>query len=240
MTNKQLDAAKRYAIAFYQQELKVYKQYHPDKYKALSDEKKQSAYDYYVDLAHNLINDILGKTENFFNRVENGLLHPDNKVSRQLFSDVTGIRLPKTVKGTHKTILENYGPEIDKIRKDRQDEKDRTAAEKQEKEAAKMRQLLGQTYGVLRNGGQVGGEILATLCRYYDLGIAPRTMGVLDNPRRIKSVGLKNSLGIGKMAPQSLFCVAKTVYCCASDSFDGDIPEASDSELNHLFSTVSP
>ncbi len=51
-----------------------------------------------------LASDIRNHSPKIVERIATGLLHPDNKLSRAVFSEVTGISLPPTVGGTDRAI----------------------------------------------------------------------------------------------------------------------------------------
>jgi len=104
--NKIQQAAATHAQAMIDHEYDYQKNHNPLSYENISQKQKDQWEKRIHDKSRKLADEIEGRKPDFIRRSQQGLLHPDNKHSRRLFSAVTGLRLPPTVQGTSEIVQE--------------------------------------------------------------------------------------------------------------------------------------
>lgn len=168
-----------YANSFINQEYKHVQEKRPDKWAALTQEKKDEFEQNWLNRAIHLRLSIENKSLEVLDRIDNGLFHPDNKVSRRLFERVTGIDLPATV-GKTMAVVENWAGQalIDhrNAKLEAQKEKERAELEQEQKIKEERMGVLGKK--VLANQNLNGPE-LVELAQYFNLKLHPRTVGMI-------------------------------------------------------------
>ena len=129
--------------------------------------------------AESLVNSILSKDKVFVERAMSGLLHPDNKASRRLFTAVTGLNLSATVKGTWSVVMEYCGDEIRAVESE-------VRAKREAEEAARLAAIkeradlaMDKAEQAILNGEQVGGDMVVDLCKRHGVAVPPQTTGCL-------------------------------------------------------------
>ena len=134
-----------------------------------------------------MAHDILRDKEALYKGHRAGRFHPDNRDSRRMFTDLTGIELPKTQKGTDPIIEVYIGAEFIKAWKDRRD------AERAEKEAAERQRKadehaawISKIATCLAGDKPIGGDALLDYARHIGIKVHPRTAGTLL--RRVDSI----------------------------------------------------
>jgi len=121
-----------------------------------------------------------------------GALHTSNPRTRKLFSAVTGIVLPNTIKGT-KEVLDGtpYGVAMKVL----QDAKDSAAEAKRQRQEEEDRQrelaVLSILEDEVRKNMMIDGEELLKLCRHHGIEVHPRTAGFW----RSRVVGINSDRG---------------------------------------------
>lgn len=123
-----------------------------------------------------------------WDRMRNGRFHPDNKASRKLFAEFTGISLPATVGGTVRTIMEHLGLEWCK-----QKEADERAAYEAE-QAAEHERMRAEQVALMEKliakmPCEVNGSQLLEMARHLGVEVHPRTAGVLKRVSRMWKEG---------------------------------------------------
>lgn len=203
-------AAEEYAKFFYDKELERVRKHMPHRLAGLTDERLGEFWQHLVDDGHRLAAHIVAKDEAFCSRVEQGLLHPDNKASRRLFERVTGRDLPRTVKGTAAAVAEYCGPQLERYRAARQAERDaEERAEREEREAAE-RAAIDDAKDRVRRGVPISGEELLTLAKDIGVKVHPRTAGTIR--QRLVSVRKGAAKVRGNHAPDNVWRVWQTVW----------------------------
>ncbi len=114
-----------------------------------------------------------------FARLNAGRFHPDNKLSRQVFEGVTGIKLPATSKGTRETIREYIGLGWIDRKEAEQAENLRKKAEAELKAKANERSNY-KDHLINQVRVKISGAELVDLARMLDIEVHPRTAGVLQ------------------------------------------------------------
>lgn len=117
--------------------------------------------------------------EKFAARIVSGSLHPSNKRTRRLFTELTGIELPSTVSGTKAAIdASEYGPAVAACRQARQDERDQEDHERAEKEREKQSAEIARLEDCVRQNEEIDGTELLLLCRHHGIEVNPRSAGM--------------------------------------------------------------
>lgn len=113
-------------------------------------------------------------------RAGQGMLHPDNKISRQLFTDVTGVTLPPTVGGTQAIVRAYVGDELWN-RYFAAREAERLQVEQEKADAAKLieDQRLASIKSRFLANEYIKGAEFVDLAKSLEVSIHPRTIGVL-------------------------------------------------------------
>lgn len=110
------------------------------------------------------------------NLLLNSTFHPDNKISRQVFSNETGLTLPKGVIETRAFISNWVGPEkMEAYLQER--ENARLAKEKERSDIESAR--LNAIHQKVKENIPIDGDTLVDLCRYLGVELHPRVAGVL-------------------------------------------------------------
>lgn len=105
-----------------------------------------------------------------------GTLHPSNAVYRTIFTEETGVTLPKGANDTRQVVADWLGQEkIGAYRQEKEAEAKRIADEKAAKEAAR----LDAIHQKVRDDIPIDGDSLVDLCRYLGVELHPRTAGTL-------------------------------------------------------------
>lgn len=124
-------------------------------------------------------NSILAKDEVFADRALHGVLHPDNKASRKLFTAITGLELPPTCNGTW-SVVEGYcGAEIKALQDERRAQAEAKESARQAAIKAKADEAMDKAEQVIMQGDQVGGDMVADLCKRHGIAVPPQTIGCL-------------------------------------------------------------
>lgn len=113
-----------------------------------------------------------------------GAFHPDNKTSRAMLAELTGIVLPATVGGTRQAIRQHCGESYcaaeDSAREKAEREARETAERKEsERAAAELEQRLQGHRETVCSGEAISGESLLELARSLGIDVHPRTAGML-------------------------------------------------------------
>lgn len=122
---------------------------------------------------------ILEKSDYFCARVCNGMLHPDNKASRRLFEQVTGLKLPRTVKGTADVVGEYAWVQLADYRRRRDTAAALEAAKKQDAANAQYMEYIELISDKVAAGEQIAGNELLNLATFLGVNIPPRTVGAI-------------------------------------------------------------
>jgi hypothetical protein len=116
-----------------------------------------------------------GKPTTFLRRCEQGALHPDNRHTRRLFTELTKLELPPTVGGTAKVVDDYIGADLVAAYREAREAETQAVAEEQAREAAERFARLEADF---LKGIPIGGSDFADLARHLGIQINPRTLGV--------------------------------------------------------------
>lgn len=121
---------------------------------------------------------------------ESHAFHPDNKVFRKLFTAVTGIELPKTVKGTQEAVAVYIGEAVQQLI---ETERAETAAAIAAEEAERLSEIRA-IESLIQRGLGISGQELLKVVRHHGLGIHPRTAGAFkESVYEVKAHSMRSS-----------------------------------------------
>ena len=169
----------RWAIQMIEQEYKRCSIKNAAKYQIVPLQAKLDYEDSVIQAAIDNTISILTIDDEFCNRVNYGWMHPSNRISRRLFTALTGVDLPKTIEGTYEAIEQYAGSklaeyagrvEAEKAKKKRAEEQ-----EQKEKEAAEFTRLRK---AAMQND-QLSADELVDLARLLGVEVHPRTIGMM-------------------------------------------------------------
>lgn len=173
------DAAQEYANDLIEREYGYARTFHLERFLKLTDQEKAEFENRIRKEAEELAQSILDKSPEWVKRVASGQLHPSNGRSRRLFSALTGIKLPSTVKGTKEAVHSYMGQELDDYFAAKEAERVEKARAKSEKEAQRQKESLAASLKALKNKERLGPEQLIEVARHLGVNIHPRTVGAI-------------------------------------------------------------
>lgn len=225
-------AADAYGNSMVDREIARHKKNCPERLAKVTADELQRYRESWVEIGAALANDIFSKSDNFIKRVEQGLLHPSNATSRKLFTDVTGVSLPKTVKGTQAAVAGYCGEQIAAYRAALHAEHQRQEAQRLAAENAKQAVIIAGIETRIIAGDFVSGDELVQIARHLEIEIHPRTVGTLR--KRVVQVKAEQARITGRgYAPSSIY----ELYREVADTLKAtdEPPEACDPEVERLF-----
>jgi len=244
------EAIREYAEYFVKLELERHSQ---EKINKLLLENPKAIDEYrngWIESGRELCEQILTKHDTFLKRFRQGMLRPDNKASRRLFSAVTGVSLPSTVGGTDATVsawlgdaLTDYDRRMAEQRAAEKAAKDAKEAEKQAQAKAKADEEMRQYEEKLLQGERIPGSMVEDLCRKHGIEMHLRTIGCLRS--RITSMQMTDSNGSVRVAlyrtkggsrkiPDGAVSLFRELHSVVKQ-LRQPTPTADQQQLNHLF-----
>lgn len=146
--------------------------------------------------------------EDLISRLRMGALDPRNKHWRKLFTGLTGVKLPRTVKGTVAAVREHIGAErYDQILADRKAKVEAKKQAEREKREAKQREweeeIRVELAERLKADEPLNGEEIVDAAKLFGLKLHPRTVGMFRN--RVVSIQANTARASGGHLPTSAY-----------------------------------
>ena len=216
-------ATQQYAERMMEHDLTLYRRRFPDDWQARLDADPERVADWragHITKAEAVAESITSRSREFAERITNGALYPDNKATRQLFTALTGIELPRTVGGTESAIAADpvWGPLVADCRRERQEaEAERVKlaeAERMEREAAE----LAASRQRFAAGERVTGCELLAVARSIGIDVHPRTAGTLKS--RVVEIGGGSARIRGGRCPDGVWEVYRAALALVSRECD--------------------
>jgi hypothetical protein len=164
------------------------------------------------------------------------MLHPDNRLSRALFSEITGIQLPPQSGKTWDVLTADpiWGQLLrdhEQAITERQEAANRERIEREriEREQAAKLARMDKAKSTLLANGQIDGETLLELARYIGIDVHPRTAGTLK--KRIGLIGNGSCRVYGGSVPDGVWVLYREVMAVLQP----EPAEESSPEVNRLF-----
>lgn len=121
------------------------------------------------------------------NLLEQGIQYTDNRVTRQLFTSLTGLTLPKTQRDTLAVLTAYIGTE--RVAEHQRQKEQAEADAKAERDRKRIWYIVER----FRSGETITGDELIDVSRWLGAEIHPRTVGMLrDKVRFIRKDGTAN------------------------------------------------
>lgn len=171
----------RYVEFFISNELEHLNTYHakqlaetpPEKLAAYLDSKRSK----FRDRGEKLAAAIRDKSELLAEKLDAGAFQPDNKATRGLFEDITGLLLPKTQGGTY-SLITQYAAEAVASYRDKQKTLAEEAAENHRvAEEAATKSRLADTKQKYLSGEAISADGFIELAKSNGIELHPRTVG---------------------------------------------------------------
>ncbi len=183
-----MSAIQDYANGMVEIELASHRKYRPEQLAKVSPEDIERYRQSKIVQAEQLASDIRNHSPKIVERIATGLLHPDNKLSRAVFSEVTGIALPSTVGGTDRVIQASnpWGQLLVDYWAEYRKQRDAKQAELENARQAKLLESVNRSIESLKANNPISGDELVDVAKH--LGLAPhiRTIGTLR--KRVVSI----------------------------------------------------
>lgn len=202
-------AVDRFVESMLQQEIAYWKERSPERLATLDKEREDRFREHVAGLATQTVKD-MESADRLMDRIRRGAFHPDNKITRRLFTDLTGIVLPSTVSGTKQALREyvgtdvydGYYTEIEEVRA-----ADRRAREEAAQEANALR--VEKLKRAIADDTPVSGDELLDVARAVGIEVHPRTAGTLR--RRVVEIQSGCGRVRGGQAPDSVWSLYRRV-----------------------------
>lgn len=139
-----------------------------------------------------------------------GCFDRHNQAYRSMFTELTGVQLPKDHTGTVDTVRAYVGQDTyDAIRKEQEAMRLALVEETRRKEAEQQSAWIEKTVAALRSDEFVSGDDLVEFARYKGIEVHPRTVGMIR--KRVRFIRSCEARVVGKSDAQSAFSVHKQV-----------------------------
>jgi hypothetical protein len=184
-----------YADYFTANERKFYEDNQPARLAAILADNPRHFVQYYqtwINKGNDFVADVLAKSPELFQRIYEGLLHPDNKASRALFTATTGVTLPATVKGTVEAVASWGGAELSAWQAAKQLEYEAAKSAKLASEQAAEREAVATVRENFTSNKFVSGADFVLLAKSLGIEPHPRTIGTIL--KRVDGIQISGSL----------------------------------------------
>lgn len=139
-----------------------------------------------------------------------GCFDRHNQAYRGMFTELTGVQLPKDHTGTVETVRAYVGQDTyDAIRNEQEAMRLALVEETRRKEAEQQSAWIEKTVAALRSDEFVSGDDLVKFARYKGIEVHPRTVGMIR--KRVRFIRSCEARVVGKSDAQSAFSVHKQV-----------------------------
>lgn len=183
----------------------------PERLATVTEERKAAFIAEMILQADKVSQEILTDKAALWESYQRGRFHPDNKVSRRLFSDLTGIDLGKTCSNARKALEEYVGHDVVKARQDRLEAEyqARQEAERAKNKAIEDAIVDGAT-SKIKAGEMISGDSLLAVAKRFNIAVHPRTVGTIN--KRVVAIGDGTARVSGKQSlPGTVFDLFKAV-----------------------------
>jgi hypothetical protein len=177
-TGKEEQAVEAFAQGMLKHEREFMQEHQPDKLTKVTPEMTEDFLQRKRQDARDMIAGMADKTK-LYEMVRKGRFDPNNKLSRQIFEAVAGLKLPPGQKASEEAIKRFIGPEIIEAHaKKRADEKASKEKEEKEKDEARYAQSIEKLKQQFPTS--IHGSDLLMLARHYGIDVNLRVQGTLN------------------------------------------------------------
>lgn len=173
-------AIEDYAEDLFQSEIEYQQTWNPERYARFLQDNPNGLVEYKAKLLDDAgtLADLMLLPAAYAHKLSQGALHPSNKRTRRMFTAITGIKLPNTVKGTEEALVPTlYGEELRAFREKQAAEREEESRRRDEAEALKTKEVREKLEASVRKDEHINGEELLGLCRFHGIEVHPRTAG---------------------------------------------------------------
>jgi hypothetical protein len=214
MTTQQ--AIRDFANGMVDNELDYHRQYRPEQFAKLTEADIEDYRKRKITEAEELATKIETRDPAIVARIDNGMLHPDNKFSRKLFSAITGITLPPTVSGTHEAIRNSdWNVLLAELRTRQQAEAEAKREAEAEAEAKQHAERMEKLVTNWKAATFITGDELIELIRFLNIDTHPRTLGTIRS--RIVQAKFDQCRVVRGHVPEGVWEVIRTVQATLQD-----------------------
>lgn len=186
--NKNEEFFRDYARGMLVRQLDYYAKHRPELFAKVTEELKENFINRTMEDARKFAEGVEQENDWFMQSLDYGVLHPDNKTSRKLFEDLTGISLPPTVTGTHKVVNEYFSESLSAYRKRKAAEAEENARLEAEAEAKEKQDYIEGVLSKIKAKELVDGRELVDAARHLGIEVPIQTAGMLI--KRVRSIGM--------------------------------------------------